>query len=353
MLRLKGALASTMLSLCALLLALSVASGERIAIKIVTGTPNPTPTPAGAARPVPRREPREVSGPSSLAHLAGRCFSHSQGTYTYELCLYRNVTQRETHGGYGAWYGILGLWSEWLPATGTPSTYHQQKYDDGTDCPNTKRRFMHVAVTCGTEYKLSNAREPATCEYSIDLACPEACAKDALLATPIGTTIASTTPSSASSNPSATVSKTAASTTPSVSATQASSVAAVKASVSSTGVSSAVAPSSPLPSVLTAPATNATAVEGLSCAPDASSTNDVQLLREQLARIEAKLDALLTVSSSPSSDNKLNVTIGEVVATASASERRNETTARGVAMEPGPLTDLKLELEGAVRPAPG
>lgn len=175
-----------------LLLAAMVRS-ERLPIKITTGTPNPTPTPVKATPPEPRRVADPLTGPVVLQSLDGQCFRTNQGAYTYELCPFRNVTQRESSGAHNTFWGILGLWGAWSPPSGTPLTYSVQEYNDGTDCAG-KRRFTHVTVSCGPEYKVADAREPKTCEYALNFQCPEACADGALEAT---ATLSADSPSTA------------------------------------------------------------------------------------------------------------------------------------------------------------
>jgi hypothetical protein len=175
-------MAKLQLLLCA---ATAAAAAPLLPVKIVTGTPNPTPTLSIAVRPNPRREPAPLAGPASLAPLAGRCFATLSGIYTFELCAFANVTQRETHGGAASFFGILGVWRGWLPPAGAPARFATQVYDDGQDCPGAKRRVTHVGFACGPSDappRLLDAREPATCEYTLTLSCAEACGEGALLA---------------------------------------------------------------------------------------------------------------------------------------------------------------------------
>lgn len=145
-------------------------------IKIVSGTPAPVPTPVPPAPPALLREPSPLSGPLVLQTLLGRCFTTRGGVYEYRLCPFANVTQKDVSGAWNAFFGVLGVWDSWLPEGGSGGDVAPtQLYTDGTPC-GFKRRQAKARLVCGDVPRLSSVSEPVTCEYSMELEAPEACA---------------------------------------------------------------------------------------------------------------------------------------------------------------------------------
>lgn len=158
----------------ALLLAAACAAAAaqpRTAIKLVPGTPTPSSPVTATATPTARRDPHPASAAPALLALSGRCFSATVGAYSYELCPFRNVTQRESNGAWNAFFGILGVFGSWPTVDGGARYAAAQRYDDGTDCSLVKRRHTQVTLACdaGGLYRLTDIREPLTCEYSMTL----------------------------------------------------------------------------------------------------------------------------------------------------------------------------------------
>lgn len=92
--------------------------------KAVEGTPRPKPTPVPSPTPIipePERDPVPRHGPADLLQeLADTCLPLRQGSYKYELCPFRNITQLDVSGtspwGQAPFFGILGLFRGWRTA---------------------------------------------------------------------------------------------------------------------------------------------------------------------------------------------------------------------------------------------
>jgi len=137
-------------------------------------------TTAVTTKPVPYREPRPIKWPPSLLNLSGSCFTLDptpNHRYSYELCMFRNITQRDSPSSWNSFWGLLGLWDAWKPG----SSNLVGLFTDGTECGVTKqRRTAEVELTCsvGGAYVLKGVKEPHQCKYTMMFACPEACGLD-------------------------------------------------------------------------------------------------------------------------------------------------------------------------------
>lgn len=193
------------------------ASEERVRVRLLhvpTDAVSTAMVPAASSSsrqqaPTAFRVPYKASGPPALLGLRGRCFFVDVAgvkSYEYGICPFANVTQRETGGTWNAFYGLLGLWDDWVsPQSG--AAVIRGRFSDGTDCSGT-RRVAVVSFTCSGPagvYAIKGIAEPKTCEYEFTFACPEACGVDAETVRPRGldelpldpTPTASATPSSA------------------------------------------------------------------------------------------------------------------------------------------------------------
>lgn len=174
------------------------ASEERVRVRLLH-TPTDAvstaslPTPSSSSRqqaPTAFRVPYRASGPPALLALRGRCFFvdvPGVKSYEYSICPYANVTQRETGGQWNAFYGLLGLWDDWLPPQSGAAAM-RGRFSDGTDCSGA-RRVAVVSFTCSGPagvYAIKGIVEPKTCEYELTFACPEACGVDAETVRPRG-----------------------------------------------------------------------------------------------------------------------------------------------------------------------
>jgi len=203
-----------------LLLAVSLVAGDRISIKINSvaessnsntwNTYSPTTTQTTTTSDVPStssygiappqtpvifRQPVEITLPAAQESLEetgswmaswhaldGRCFKTSTHEYVYELCPFRNVTQKSITGPL---HVVLGLWGSWVPSEGYPFS---QLYTDGNVCSSGRRRQTEVRVMCAASHSPTDATppalplptiadisEPRTCVYALDFMLPLAC----------------------------------------------------------------------------------------------------------------------------------------------------------------------------------
>ena len=151
-----------------------------------------------------------ASGPRALRALAGKCFSCELGSYRYELCPFRNVTQTEVQARWGAFSAVLGVYRGW--GTDGEGFYSHMRYGDGDFC-GSKRRQVRVRVLCGPhdnaaeddEYQredgehphtniavrtgatregVLSVREPQPCSYELNFVTPLRCELGSMLADP-------------------------------------------------------------------------------------------------------------------------------------------------------------------------
>ena len=173
------AAAAAALLLLASSLARVAAFEARTPVKVVRTTPSPPATPTPLPRPVPWRQPAPLpDGPLTLLPLAARCVEATFGRYTYEVCPFHNVSQRDSSYHY-----LLGLWE--APATPSPAPAGASSaaattallFTDGCSCGG-KRRRATVALACGRAHAVLDVVEAPTCEYALTLAAPEACLRE-------------------------------------------------------------------------------------------------------------------------------------------------------------------------------
>jgi hypothetical protein len=158
---------------------------ERMQLRTLTiaadAPATPTPPP-GRLAPALSRAPAEYAGPAALWPLVTRCYFGELAAYDYILCPHSNVTQRQKGSTYNAFWGSLGVYEGWTTEEeGNGSVYAEQVYSDGTECGGTKTRRSVVRYTCSGPWGstvLKAVSEPRTCEYDLELACPEACGTD-------------------------------------------------------------------------------------------------------------------------------------------------------------------------------
>uniref|UniRef100_A0A3Q3IVA3 Glucosidase 2 subunit beta n=1 Tax=Monopterus albus TaxID=43700 RepID=A0A3Q3IVA3_MONAL len=101
--------------------------------------------------------------------LSSQCYKLKVYEYTYTLCPFNHVTQRNTAGTEVS----LGKWGMWA---GTPENqYSQMVYENGEPCWQGGSRSTTVTLTCGTETSLLSVKEPSKCQYITDFQTPVAC----------------------------------------------------------------------------------------------------------------------------------------------------------------------------------
>lgn len=145
---------------------------SRIPIKLVHGITTPTLTPTPQPKPSPFREPVSISIPNVFTSITDRCFESTSGRYTYQVCPFLNISQRDS----SSWY-MLGLFD--TPSQQIDKGYEKvdfttMSYTDGCLC-GTKRRKTTLTLKCGAQYLVTDISEPSTCEYQMTLQCPEVC----------------------------------------------------------------------------------------------------------------------------------------------------------------------------------
>ena len=149
----------------------------RTRVTLVRSTPAPPATPTPVPRPVPWREPAALpASPRSLLPLAARCIEATFARYTYAVCPFHNVSQRDTAAHY-----LLGVFEGVDRAAaaggggGGSSSIGSLRFTDGCSCGG-KRRRATVSLVCGRADALLDVTEAPTCDYALTLASPEACA---------------------------------------------------------------------------------------------------------------------------------------------------------------------------------
>ncbi|KAM3171659.1 hypothetical protein ACTXT7_016166 [Hymenolepis weldensis] len=120
-----------------------------------------------------------------LTEPSNGCLEYSDKQYTYSLCAFNEIRQRNLGSPAGSGT-LLGRWKEWVghPEDSINWTkqekleklpYNEMLYDGGEICWNGPSRSAKVKVTCGVETKLLSASEPSRCTYVMTLETPAAC----------------------------------------------------------------------------------------------------------------------------------------------------------------------------------
>ncbi|KAM7377375.1 hypothetical protein PAMA_013928 [Pampus argenteus] len=101
--------------------------------------------------------------------LNSQCYQLKVYEYTYTLCPFNQITQKNTAGTEV----LLGKWGMWA---GTPKNqYSQMVYENGEPCWQGGSRSTTVTLTCGAETALRSVKEPSKCQYIMDFQTPVAC----------------------------------------------------------------------------------------------------------------------------------------------------------------------------------
>ncbi|XP_034020591.1 glucosidase 2 subunit beta-like [Thalassophryne amazonica] len=101
--------------------------------------------------------------------LNSQCYQLKVYEYTYTLCPFNEVTQRNAAGTDVS----LGKWGMW--AGSSQNHYSKMIYENGEPCWQGGSRATTVTFQCGTETSLRSVKEPAKCQYVMDFQTPVAC----------------------------------------------------------------------------------------------------------------------------------------------------------------------------------
>ena len=99
--------------------------------------------------------------------LANKCLTHQSKEYTYEVCMFKHVSQKDRHGHATS----LGSFMKWA------DDWKVQKYEAGTVCPGGPARTTSVIVECTDRDvdEIVRVEEPSRCTYEITVKTPSAC----------------------------------------------------------------------------------------------------------------------------------------------------------------------------------
>ena len=102
--------------------------------------------------------------------LKKECFKVNEANkFEYTLCMFDSVTQKEVNGHNSVTLGTFNRFVE---------NNHGQvvmQFTDGTHCHAHGARKADITVICGANNILKEAREPATCYYTMEFESPAAC----------------------------------------------------------------------------------------------------------------------------------------------------------------------------------
>lgn len=106
----------------------------------------------------------------ALAALHKKCVSLEVRQYTYEVCFFDKVTQKE---GYSS--TSLGVWTK------SDDVHREMRFENGQGCWNGPARSAQVSLSCGPPpadgavARVLSVDEPSKCVYAIKVSTPAAC----------------------------------------------------------------------------------------------------------------------------------------------------------------------------------
>ena len=112
-------------------------------------------------------EDRDYGEDGAFRPLHGKCFSVPSAQYTYELCPFDKVTQKEgtrVVARLGSW--VDDSWEEGNA---------RMVYKNGDRCWNGPARSTTVTLECGLEPAVHTVSEPEMCKYAMTFTTAAAC----------------------------------------------------------------------------------------------------------------------------------------------------------------------------------
>eukprot|EP01039_Chlorochromonas_danica_P001385 gene1385-1506_t len=137
--------------------------------------------------------PAAFTGPQSLYFLSSACVRESFDRWEYEVCPFRNITQRRINGNKNY---LLGVWGHWVEDQ--PHAFHHMLYGHGKGCSSDvpsddknaspEHAMAHLYLQCresrtapvpervagegsnhGRMLKITSVQETSHCVYNITL----------------------------------------------------------------------------------------------------------------------------------------------------------------------------------------
>eukprot|EP00842_Homolaphlyctis_polyrhiza_P004509 jgi/Hompol1/5059/HPOL_004126-RA len=100
-----------------------------------------------------------------------QCFTFKDIEYTYEVCMFKQITQISKSGGSVS----LGSFSRWGDRSSTDKKYDSMMYENGMQCWNGPQRSAELKMSCGTATQIQSVTETNRCEYLIVAESPAVC----------------------------------------------------------------------------------------------------------------------------------------------------------------------------------
>ena len=118
-------------------------------------------------REIDERVGRDYGPDGRFEALSHECVLFEPGgEFSYELCPFKDATQKDKGGGstkIGTWKGF---------GEGGHTT---MLFDNGQYCWNAGARTLTVSMSCGQANKVLGVEEPEVCKYAMRLETPAAC----------------------------------------------------------------------------------------------------------------------------------------------------------------------------------
>ncbi|KAJ1911616.1 hypothetical protein IWQ60_010056 [Tieghemiomyces parasiticus] len=107
--------------------------------------------------------------------VTDECYSMDVSSFTYKICLFGSVTQRDKNAYHVVSLGDFAHWGVTTNDPKDPKFYAEQLYSDGQQCWDGPKRSAKVFFSCGPDNRLVEVSEPAKCEYQLKMQTPAMC----------------------------------------------------------------------------------------------------------------------------------------------------------------------------------